>query len=570
MTLLRVVLTMIAAASTFGACDHSKAGVRDRGAVDVRDHVSAGVRDHGDRESATAAAIQSVLDGEPAAPGPVWADVKAFYTQRGEPRWVSARGVVKQSRTVFAVLASAQAHGLPATDADLDLILARMSALQDAQDNRQRPQLMAELDVAMTTALLRLGRDVAMGRTRPSDVDSRWTERRAEPAFALELASLKDRDLDSWLDRVRPQHPEYERLQQALGSLHGLLEKGGWQTVDAKSLAPGRADPAVVALRRRLAASGHLTGAAAASESPDYDDEVAAAVKAFQEHHTLKANGVADAATLAAMNVPLADRIQQVALNLERWRWMPDDFGARHLLVNIPSYVVVAREDGREVLEMRVVVGKPGNETPVFSGEMNTVVFSPYWNIPDSIVTGETAPALARDPKYLERNNIEIRQLTKSGTEEVNPLDVDWENPAQLRRLMFRQRPGPRNALGHVKFLFPNDYDVYLHDTPADALFARTGRAFSHGCVRLEAPDVMAQYVLRGDDRWSEPKILEAMNAGVEQAVRLPAPIPVHLVYFTATVDAQGGMHFLNDVYGLDAKQRGSRKNPRATETKSS
>jgi murein L,D-transpeptidase YcbB/YkuD len=344
-------------------------------------------------------------------------------------------------------------------------------------------------------------------------------------------------------------------LQRALHALEGQQEKGGWQPVPVSALTPGRANPAIVALRRRLAASGELIGRAATSDSAMYDPDVVAAVKAFQEHHTLKANGVADAATILAMNVPIEHRIRQLALNLERWRWMPDDFGSRYLLVNIPSYHVVAREDGNDVMDIRVVVGKPGTETPVFSGEMTTVVFSPYWNIPDTIVEGETVPALARDRNYLDRNNIEILRVTKSGTEGVDPGDVDWGNENSLKTLMFRQKPGPGNALGHVKFLFPNEYDVYLHDTPADALFARTGRAFSHGCVRVEEPETLAKYVLRGDDDWNEPKILEAMNAGVEQAVKLKASIRVHIVYFTATVDQNGGLHLLNDVYGYDAKQ---------------
>jgi murein L,D-transpeptidase YcbB/YkuD len=230
---------------------------------------------------------------------------------------------------------------------------------------------------------------------------------------------------------------------------------------------------------------------------------------------------------------------------------MPDDLGDRHLFVNIPYFHLIARENGKPVMDIRVVVGKPGNETPVFSDEMESVVFSPYWNIPDSIKQGETAPAVMRDPDYLERNNIEVLR----GSRRVDVSSIDWSDPAELRELAVRQRPGANNALGHVKFLFPNDFDVYLHDTPADSLFERRGRAFSHGCVRVEEPEVLAKYILRGYQEWDEPRIIEAMHAGNERHVKLTETIPVHLAYFTAWVDENGGLHFQPDVYGYDVKQ---------------
>jgi murein L,D-transpeptidase YcbB/YkuD len=298
-------------------------------------------------------------------------------------------------------------------------------------------------------------------------------------------------------------------------------------------------------------ASGVLTGEAATQGSPVFDEHVEAGVKAFQELHAIKATGAVDKTTLAALNVPIDERMRQVAINLERWRWMPNDLGARHLFVNIPYFHLIARENGKPVMDIRVVVGKPGNETPVFSDEMESVVFSPYWNIPDSIKQGETAPAVMNDPSYLERNNIEVLR----GSRRVDVASVDWNDPAELRQLAFRQRPGANNALGHVKFLFPNDFDVYLHDTPADSLFERRSRAFSHGCVRVEEPEVLAKYVLRGYEEWDDTRIIRAMHAGDEQHVKLTRTIPVHLAYFTAWVDDNGGVHFQPDVYGYDKKQ---------------
>jgi murein L,D-transpeptidase YcbB/YkuD len=295
--------------------------------------------------------------------------------------------------------------------------------------------------------------------------------------------------------------------------------------------------------------SGHLKTNAA--DAASYDADLEAAVKSFQELHSIAATGVVDAATLAALNVPLDWRIQQVAINQQRWRWMPDDLGERHFFVNIPYFHLVAREAGKPVMDIRVVVGKPGHNTPIFSEEMESVVFSPYWNIPDTIAETETAPAIARDPNYLARQGIEIRRAS-GGAEIINASDVKWDSPDALKGLVFRQKPGEGNALGRVKFLFPNEYNVYLHDTPADSLFARPGRAFSHGCVRVEEPETLAKYVLKGYQDWDEQAIFTAMRSGVEKHLKLKEKIPVHIAYFTAWVDENRGLHFQPDIYGYD------------------
>jgi murein L,D-transpeptidase YcbB/YkuD len=234
---------------------------------------------------------------------------------------------------------------------------------------------------------------------------------------------------------------------------------------------------------------------------------------------------------------------------------MPDELGERYIIVNIPSFQLEAHQGERTVLPMKVVVGTPDNKTPVFSDMMTTTVFSPYWNVPDSIVEGETAPAAARDPGFLQRNNIEILRVTKTGTTPVDPSTVKWDDPEELKALAFRQKPGATNALGHVKFLFPNAYNVYLHDTPADALFARPGRAFSHGCVRVEKPEDLAKWLLLDAPEWTNEKIVEAMHAGEEQHVKLKQELPVHIVYFTAWADDTGVVRLYPDVYGYDAAQ---------------
>ena len=317
---------------------------------------------------------------------------------------------------------------------------------------------------------------------------------------------------------------------------------------------PGSSDPAVQQLRERLIASGDL--ASGNTENPaKYDAALTNAVKRFQERHALPATGIANEETLAEMNVPLADRIRQVEMNLDRWRWTPNDLGARHLLINIPAFQLTARENGKPVQAIRVVVGKTEHETPIFSSEMDTVVFSPYWNLPESIAEDETGPAIRSDPGYLARNQIEVLRRTKTRTTIVKPEDVNWYDPVEIQQLSFRQRPGAKNALGQVKFLFPNAFDVYLHDTPADSLFDRSGRAFSHGCVRVAEPEALAAYVLRDRPEWTADRISSAMNAGVEKYVKLDEKIPVHIEYFTAWVADDGSLTFLPDVYGYDARQ---------------
>lgn len=457
--------------------------------------------------------------------------MRKFYTQREHaPAWVDQRRPTERAATALAVLNTARQHGFdPADYSALELL--QMSQAVETIDKESPPRLqqLAEFDARLTAGLLTFGRDVAIGRQRSG---AGYKARRKMPDLVTALSAAIE-DPNTFVGAVRPPHPEYAALQKALDDLIGQKAKGGWVKVPSARAANE--------LRQRLQASGHLKG-----------DDLPGAVRSFQELHALPATGVVDQATLAALNVPIDWRIHQVALNLQRWRWMPDELGERHFFVNIPHFHLAARESGQPVMDIRVVVGKPGNNTPIFSEDMETVVFSPYWNIPDTIAENETAPAVARDPNYLARQGIEILRVTDSGTQTLNASEVEWDNPDALEGLAFRQRPGAGNALGHVKFLFPNAHNVYLHDTPADALFARPGRAFSHGCIRVEEPEALAKYVLKGYPEWTDEAMFAAMRAGVEKHVRLKQTIPVHIAYFTAWVDANGGLHFQPDIYNYD------------------
>jgi murein L,D-transpeptidase YcbB/YkuD len=511
----------------------------------------------GEGERQIASAVEQAVAGRPIArsTAAAWKDVREFYKQRtNKPAWVNHKSTSDESEEALAVLRSAVEHGLNPEHYDASGIAELHGAVESLDDKApDRLPRLAQFEARVTAALLLLGRDVALGYTKPAAVVGHWKSGREAPDLVGTLARAVDEEsLAEWLDEVRPRHAEYAALQKAHGDLLGQKQKGGWPAVRGGTLRPGKSHPSIVALRQRLAASGQLKADAATNNSPVYDSSIEAAVKAFQEQHGIKASGVVDGQTLAALNVPIDERLRQVAMNLDRWRWMPDDLGARHFLVNIPSFHLIAREHGKPVMDIRVVVGKRGTETPVFSDEMEVVVFSPYWNIPDSIKEGELAPAVLRNPDYLARNNMEILR----GSRRISPESVNWSDPNELRQLAIRQRPGPTNALGHVKFLFPNEFDVYLHDTPADSLFERQGRAFSHGCIRVEEPEKLARYVLRDDPEWDHPRILQAMHSGRERQVKLNEKIPVHVGYFTTWVDENGGLHFRPDLYGYDARQR--------------
>jgi murein L,D-transpeptidase YcbB/YkuD len=254
--------------------------------------------------------------------------------------------------------------------------------------------------------------------------------------------------------------------------------------------------------------------------------------------------------------------IDRIRMNLERWRWAPRDLGDRHVLINIPSYQMQVIEGGKTRLAMRVIVGEPETPTPLFSDKMTYVVFSPSWNVPESIQREEMLPRLVDDPEFLERNNIEV--VSTSG-EPVDPWEVDWTDSEMTDALRFRQLPGPDNALGLVKFIFPNNFNVYLHDTPTDSLFNKERRTFSHGCIRIEQPVALAEYVLQDKAHWTPARIRAAMHSKEEQSVVLREPIPVHIGYWTAWVQEDGSVAYLDDPYGLDRRQA-SVQSPRRAE----
>ena len=504
-------------------------------------------------EAALAGSEPPVFVNRDAAGTRLWSLTKQFYQKRGNaPAWIDNRKPTSQMDELIAALQQADRDGLDPTLYNTATLATRreeagrgflsMKGFNEAEA--------AGLDVWLTYLYLRYASDLSGGLSDLSHADPKWQirEKKIDALALLEQAIDKNRVGPS-LQELTPQHPQYMWLRDAFAKYRDIAQRGGWSTVPAGlQLKPGQQNPAVPAIARRLAVTGDLTGTVN-DQDTTYGPELQEAVRRFQRRHGLEPDGVVGATAVAQMNVPAEERVRQLSLSLERWRWLPRDLGDRHILVNVPEYRLEVWEDKKIPLQMRVVVGKKDTPTPIFNDEMTHIVFSPYWNVPPDIVKNETLPSVMRDSAFLARTNMEV--LDKSGNL-VDPSSIDLENAGAYR---FRQRPGASNSLGLVKFMFPNSYNVYLHDTPADSLFARATRSFSHGCVRVEQPEQLARYVLGDQAEWTPERISEAMHAGTEKHVKLTKPIPVYLGYWTARVSADGLVQFRDDLYGIDARQ---------------
>ena len=483
----------------------------------------------------------------------LWGLTKQFYQKRGNaPAWIDGRKPTPQMDELIAALQQADREGLdPALYNTSTLAARRAEAGRGFLTMKGFNQAeAANLDVWLTYLYLRYAADLSSGLSDLSHADPKWQIRdKKTDALALLEQALDNNRVGKSLEELTPQHPQYTWLRDAFAKYRDIAQRGGWSAVPAGlKLKPGQQNAAVPAIARRLAVTGDFTGAVNEQDTT-YGPELQEAVKRFQRRHGLEPDGAIGAAVVAQMNVPVEERLRQLSLSLERWRWLPQELGQRHILVNVPEYRLEVWEDNKVPLQMRVVVGKKDTPTPIFSDDMTHIVFSPYWNVPPDIAKNETLPSVIRDPAFLNRTNMEV--LDQSGNP-VDPSSIDLSNAGKYR---FRQRPGSSNSLGLVKFMFPNSYNVYLHDTPADSLFARATRSFSHGCVRVEQPEQLARYVLGDQPEWTTERIAAAMRAGVEKHVKLTRQIPVYLGYWTARVSPDGLVQFRDDLYGIDARQ---------------
>ena len=482
----------------------------------------------------------------------LWKLTRDFYTRRGfELAWIDEKHPRPQMDAFITVLGESQAEGLdPEAYSHGALAAQRKEAGRGFLTKKGfEPTQAARLDAWLTYLYMKYSSDLADGISDLAHADRTW---QIEPESFDPLAHLENalasNQVEKSLHSLVPNTPQYRQLRDSLALYRKIAEAGGWPTIPTRvRFKPGEKSEHVTVLATRLRATGDYQSAVAAGPMA-LSSELTDAVKRFQIRHGLEPDGKPGPSVIAAMNVPVETRIDQIRLNLERWRWLPRDLGSRHILVNIPQYHLEVWEDGKPAVAMRVVVGRKDTQTPIFNDRMTHILFSPYWNVPPGIAQNETLPALMSDAAFLRRNNMEI--LDSSGAV-VDPSTIDLDDPARYR---FRQRPGAANSLGLVKFMFPNQFNVYLHDTPADSLFARASRSFSHGCVRVEDPEALARYLLRDQPEWTDTKIAEAMHAGEEKHVKLKQAIPVYLGYWTVSA-AGDGVHFRNDVYGIDGRQ---------------
>jgi murein L,D-transpeptidase YcbB/YkuD len=501
-----------------------------------------------------------------------WKVLGAVYKDREyRPLWTSGGRPRGGARELAAIICDAEREGLRPADyglADLKAVLERTYG----KEERPTPSALAALDLELTARLLDYGADLLAGRLDPSAVDDGWyiRARRSSVDSALRMA-LHEGGPKDMLDQLRPRQKEYADLVEALGEYREVLEQGGWPAVPPGGrLKQGDEGQRVVALRTRLRLSHDLD--AGAGGKPVFDGRLAGAVARFQERHGIPVDSAVGPATLAALNVPVETRIRQIEINLERYRWLPAEFGRRYVLVNIPDYRLYAHDRGKERLEMRVIVGDEyGNATPVFADSMRYLVFRPYWEVPARILVEEVIPQVREDDTYLARHGLEVVPVKR--TPDWDPKSIDWSD-VDTANLQFRvrQKAGQDNALGRVKFMFPNRFSVYLHDTPTHALFERSKRTLSHGCIRVEKPVELADYVLDGQQGWNTKRISEAMgpakaDAGSREGaqgttVRLEHPVPVYLVYLTAFV-RNGVLNFRDDPYGKDRPALARLGNPR-------
>jgi len=493
-------------------------------------------------------AIQQQLDEQdmaPAAPGLDRERLREFYTVNDfYPVWVDIKGPLPKASVLRRTLQNAADEGL-------DPQTYRVGAIDRIWPSRL-PENMAQLDLLLTDALLAYSVDVSYGRFVPQEIDPGWHITRTEVDPLVLLRSIvANEDMNAALQALPPAHAGYMRLRTALARYQTMQEKGGWPPLAAGPLLEfGAYHREVAFLRHRLRMEGDLELRPVRDEE-FFDRAVEHAVERFQVRYGLKMDGIVGPATRAVMNVPVAERIEQIKLNMERWRWLPRHLGQRYIMVNTAGFELAAFENRQPRFTMWVIIGKPERQTPVLSGMMHTVVFNPYWTVPRTILVEDLLPQLRRNPQFLRQKGIRVYR----NDTELDPREIDW-NKVDKDHLPYilRQDPGPSNPLGRIKFLFSNQYQIYLHDTPRQRLFNHTTRAFSSGCVRVEDPLRLATFLLGDTNGWNQEKIELAMAATdrVEVPVTVPAPIPIYLVYWTAWVAEDGGVFFRPDIYQRD------------------
>jgi murein L,D-transpeptidase YcbB/YkuD len=483
--------------------------------------------------------------------------VANFYDSAGySPAWLRNNQPTQQAQDLIELLKQADSKGLNAEDYDGSRWADRVARLQQSPSQED----LARFDAALTVCVMRYISDLHIGRVNPQHFkfNLNVAQKKYDLPLFLREKLVNGTDVRTEMDQVEPPFPGYKRTLQALQKYMELAKQddGEQLPIPAKPIDPGGSYDGVPRLSRLLRLLGDLTDSSGSENSNLYTGSLVDAVKHFQARQGLAPDGRLGAQTLKQLNLPLSFRVEQLRLSLERWRWVPYAFPQPPIVVNIPEFRLrTYNPDGTIALRMNVIVGKAyRHQTPVFERDMKYVVFRPYWNVPPSIQRSEIVPAIRKDRDYIAKKNYEV--VTPQGTVVTSEtISDDVLQQLSAGKLLVRQKPGPTNALGLVKLMFPNEYNVYLHSTPSQQLFSQSRRDFSHGCIRVEEPAELSAWALRNNAGWPLDRVRAAMQTGKDNVqVNLTNPIPVLILYGTAVVDEQNAVHFFDDIYGYDAE----------------
>ncbi|MDR2861631.1 MAG: L,D-transpeptidase family protein [Syntrophobacterales bacterium] len=471
-----------------------------------------------------------------------------FYSgQAWCPVWFKDGTPLPSATAFLEIIARAGDEGLSPLDYHYNIITNLLCP--DEASSPLTDEIIADLDILLTDACQSYASHLRWGKSGRGKEFAQSALQSDESPFLKNIP--EGSQLKEIISGFVPVNHEYTRLRQVLIRYRQIETEGGWPVIQGKALSKGNKDLRVASLKKRLHLTGELEEIIPEHEDL-FDTELEAAVRLFQKTQKLKETGIADTATLKLLNVSVTERIHQISMDLERWRWMPRNLD-RYILVDIPDFSMRVIEDGKEVLRMKTIVGKVKNPTPIFSGRMTIIELNPTWNVPVSIIRKEIVPLTKKDPSYISRQRIKIYQDWRSNAKEISPDSIDWEN-VNPEKFSYRlvQDPGGHNSLGRVKFLFPNVHDIYMHDTPTRSLFKRTERAFSHGCVRLEHPVDLAEHLLKGNNNWDRQQIQKRIRSGQRTTIILRDPIPVYMTYFLVEIDDSGHPYFRKDLYGYN------------------
>ena len=484
-------------------------------------------------------------------------DLQLLYTERkSEPLWIDSKGLKPTLLELKAQVETASLHGLDPESYGLSEINRLIAKIGDEHNS---PEDLALYDMTLSFYYLLYNYHLVNGRFNPDRLNGIWFLDKKNIDLPTELAKVNGRgSLSRYFKKLTPEDDRYIKLINYLTFYKTIAKKGGWPYIDEtdfETIEPGDKHPRVADIRKRLTVTDPMKTKKDANPE-EYDIFLEEAVKKFQMRHGLEADGRIGKGTLAAMNIPVEEKIRLIELNLERHRWLPHRFADDYLMVNIPDYKLTAYKNAKPRLTMKVIVGKGYTSTPIFSDTLKYLVFSPTWTVPKSIKVKEMLPRLQRNPYSYGRSYKFYRGVSNDPANEVNPGYVDWTKySANYFPFNIVQQPGPYNALGLVKFIMPNNFNIYLHDTPTDYLFDRTDRAFSHGCIRLEQPAELAKYLLQDQKDWDDERINEHMLKDSPVYVHFTNDYQVQIAYLTAFVDDAGIMNFRKDVYGHDKAQ---------------